>query len=412
MFGSPSLVWRPVGLVGTTIIISSGILLASAAAYTRGLNREEALISSASQQSFVQPPVTQASLNPPLPVPTLIRPTTEQTKTALSLVPLPRKPSGAEPKILAEITQSNDPQDIGDLLNLLDGNVGPETKIPEPENTAEVVPAKIENNEPSLSEFLTALALDDIEVETSSNPDQATQTAAPDPEPNTNATEDKPKQPLPNLQDLGLSKPKAATQKIQRVFDLGIQVSNHAGAGDKFWNGRFPWTATTPIVAKDGEPVSNPIGTQAKKVVKRADSNVNDGSIPQSFILSAVSDLETEPNSIDPLPQPQPTPAIDQETLVANYGGEISKLIQQNIEYPKSLLPEKTTGTVELGLVFNTLGKITNVVIIKSSDNRIIDEGAVATVRGIKFPVPPDGATPEQLRFGIKMTYTPPATAS
>ncbi|MGB0844224.1 MAG: energy transducer TonB family protein [Alphaproteobacteria bacterium] len=433
MFGSPSLVWRPVGFVSTTVVVSSSILLASALAYAIAYKPQETQIVSLQADALIQSEITPASLSHSLPVPALIRPANRPTNAALSLVPLPRKPKIAASPVLAEITQATEPQDIGDLLNLLDQDTDTSEQIPEsaiPEDTAQVQDQAqdqsddVETNtaEPSLSEFLSALALDEIEVEQpSSNLDQTVPAQSPQV---SEVVEDKQEaSTLPKLQDLGLSKPKAAKQKIQKVFDLGIQVSDHAGAGDKFWNGRFPWTASTPVKAQNGEPVTNPLVVQNTTAVKQADSDVNDGSIPKSFILSAVSDLDTTTNPVDqstpttttPKMEPsqdQPTPVIDQEALVADYGGEISNLIQQNIQYPDTLLPEKVTGTVELGLVFNTLGKITNVVIIKSSKNRIIDEGAVATVRGIAFPVPPEGATPNQLRFGIKMTYTPPASAS
>lgn len=96
-----------------------------------------------------------------------------------------------------------------------------------------------------------------------------------------------------------------------------------------------------------------------------------------------------------------PKPIIDNSALKRSYIAKIRELIKSNLYYPRVAKRMRIEGVVKVSFVINKDGTISSID-IKSGSKRILNQGALKTLKSIKAP-----PIPEKLGVGSLDLFVP-----
>ena len=79
--------------------------------------------------------------------------------------------------------------------------------------------------------------------------------------------------------------------------------------------------------------------------------------------------------------------------------------IQELLRYPSSARRRGLSGTVEIEIVVQANGAVSDVAVVDSSSHRVLDEAAVDAARSLPRLPFPDGLRPRALRMRLPVVF-------
>lgn len=116
-----------------------------------------------------------------------------------------------------------------------------------------------------------------------------------------------------------------------------------------------------------------------------------------------VQEIDEEPTLVTTITESKPQKALRLESEYINkHLQEISKLLQNNLYYPRSARKRGITGKTLVRFKLSTNGSAHSIT-VKSSNSEILSRAAIKTIQNLsgKFPKPP-----EELVLNVPINYT------
>lgn len=103
--------------------------------------------------------------------------------------------------------------------------------------------------------------------------------------------------------------------------------------------------------------------------------------------------------------QPREAPSLTaaaQQSLMAEWGGQIRARIERQKRYPRA---SRATGTAHLTLIVAGNGALVSVVVRQSSGDPLLDQAALAAVRAARLPAKPRALPGDSHRFNLPVAF-------
>lgn len=104
--------------------------------------------------------------------------------------------------------------------------------------------------------------------------------------------------------------------------------------------------------------------------------------------------------------QPREAPSLSaaaQQSLMADWGGQIRARIERQKRYPRG---SRATGTAQLTLTVSGSGALVSVVLRQSSGDALLDQAAIAAVRAARLPAKPHALPGNSHRFNLPVAFS------
>ena len=87
------------------------------------------------------------------------------------------------------------------------------------------------------------------------------------------------------------------------------------------------------------------------------------------------------------------------------YLAALRRRLQDALEYPATARRRGLTGTVHLEIALESTGRVTEVILVRSSSHGVLDDAALQAARGLsRVPFPPD-VRPRALRVRLPVVF-------
>jgi len=116
--------------------------------------------------------------------------------------------------------------------------------------------------------------------------------------------------------------------------------------------------------------------------------------------------IESKPEVIAPTPIETPTPPVDMDNALNEYGGLLGRAIAKHKQYPKIAQMRGWQGDVMLDLKLDGDGNLLTAKVHNSSGHEALDKQALEMVRKASpFPAPPDALRNRTFNITVPVSF-------